>query len=78
MKFHNTLTKSKELFEPINPGKVGMYTCGPTVYDFAHIGNLRSFVFSDTLRRVLERDGYEVRHIKKITDVGHMTADDVA
>ncbi len=78
MKFHNTLTKSKELFEPINPGKVGMYTCGPTVYDFAHIGNLRSFVFSDTLRRVLERAGYEVRHIKNITDVGHMTADDVA
>ncbi|MBP5993765.1 MAG: cysteine--tRNA ligase [Candidatus Moranbacteria bacterium] len=78
MQLHNTLTKSKELFEPINPGKVGLYTCGPTVYDFAHIGNLRSFVFSDTLRRVLERAGYEVRHIKNITDVGHMTADDVA
>lgn len=78
MLLHNTLSKMKESFEPINPGKVGLYTCGPTVYDFAHIGNLRSYVFADTLRRVLERAGYEVRHIKNITDVGHMTADDIA
>ena len=55
-----------------------MYTCGLTVYDYPHIGNLRAFVFPDTLRRVLLRAGYEVRHIKNITDVGHMTADDVA
>ena len=78
MLLYNTLSKSKELFEPIYPGKVGLYTCGPTVYDFAHIGNLRSYVFADTLRRTLERAGYEVRHIKNITDVGHMTADDIA
>lgn len=78
MRLYNTLSKSKELFEPIYPGKVGIYTCGPTVYDFAHIGNLRSYVFADTLRRTLERAGYEVRHIKNITDVGHMTADDIA
>lgn len=78
MLLYNTLSKSKELFEPIYPGKVSMYTCGPTVYDFAHIGNLRSYVFADTLRRTLDRAGYEVRHIKNITDVGHMTADDIA
>ncbi len=78
MQFYNTLTKSKEEFVPQEKGKVGMYTCGLTVYDYPHIGNLRSFVFPDTLRRVLIRAGYEVRHIKNITDVGHMTADDVA
>ncbi|MEI7749905.1 MAG: cysteine--tRNA ligase [Candidatus Moraniibacteriota bacterium] len=78
MRFHNTLTKQKEEFEPLHPGKVGMYVCGPTVYDFAHIGNLRAYVFSDTIRRLLEHDGYEVRLIKNITDVGHLTADDLA
>ncbi len=78
MRFYNTLTKTKEEFIPREKGKVGMYTCGLTVYDYPHIGNLRSFVFPDTLRRVLVRAGYEVRHIKNITDVGHMTADDVA
>lgn len=78
MRFYNTLTKQKEEFQPLFPGKVGMYTCGPTVYDFAHIGNLRSYTFADTLRRVLEHAGYEVRHIKNITDVGHLTADDIA
>lgn len=78
MRLYNTLAKEKQVFEPIYPGKVGLYTCGPTVYDFAHIGNLRSYLFADTLRRTLERAGYEVRHIKNITDVGHMTADDIA
>ncbi|HWQ60120.1 MAG TPA: cysteine--tRNA ligase [Candidatus Fimivivens sp.] len=78
MRFHNTLSKKKEEFEPINPGKVGMYTCGPTVYDFAHIGNFKAYIFSDTIRRLLEHDGYEVRLIKNITDVGHLTADDLA
>ncbi|MBP6889474.1 MAG: cysteine--tRNA ligase [Candidatus Moranbacteria bacterium] len=78
MQFYNTLTKSKEVFIPREKGKVGMYTCGLTVYDYPHIGNLRAFIFPDTLRRVLLRAGYEVRHIKNITDVGHMTADDVA
>ena len=78
MRFHNTLTRKKEEFEPLHAGKVGMYTCGPTVYDYAHIGNLRAFVFSDTIRRLLEHDGYEVRLIKNITDVGHLTQDDLA
>jgi len=78
MRFYNTLTKEKEEFVPLNPGKVGMYTCGPTVYDFAHIGNLRAFVFSDSVRRLLEHDGYEVRLIENITDVGHLTEDDLA
>ncbi|OGI21529.1 MAG: cysteine--tRNA ligase [Candidatus Moranbacteria bacterium RIFCSPHIGHO2_01_FULL_55_24] len=78
LSFYNTLSKKKEEFIPLNPGKVGMYVCGPTVYDYAHIGNLRAYVFSDTLRRVLEDAGYEVRMIKNITDVGHLTADDIA
>ena len=78
MRFYNTLTRSKEEFVPREKGKVSMYTCGLTVYDYPQIGNLRAFVFPDTLRRVLLRAGYEVRHIKNITDVGHMTADDVA
>lgn len=74
---YNTLTKKKETFEPLHPGKVGMYTCGPTVYGYVHIGNLRSYVTADMLRRLLGREGYEVRAIKNITDVGHLTADDV-
>lgn len=78
MRFYNTLTKSKEIFEPLHPGKVGMYVCGPTVYGYIHIGNIRAYVFADTLRRVLEDASYEVRMIKNITDVGHLTADDVA
>lgn len=75
--FYNTLTKKKEAFTPLNPGKVGLYVCGPTVYDYIHIGNIRSYTFSDILRRVLEDEGYEVRMIKNITDVGHLTNDDL-
>ncbi|MBI2439682.1 MAG: cysteine--tRNA ligase [Candidatus Moranbacteria bacterium] len=78
MRLYNTLTKQKENFEPVQKGKVGMYTCGPTVYGYIHIGNIRTYVFADTLRRVLEDQGYEVRMIKNITDVGHLTADDIA
>jgi len=78
MQVYNTLTKKKEVFVPLHTGKVGMYVCGPTVYDYIHVGNIRSYVFADTLRRVLEDIGYEVRLIKNITDVGHLTADDVA
>jgi len=78
LKLHNTLTKSKEAFKAINPGKVGMYTCGPTVYDYIHIGNIRSYMTADILRRYLEYRGYEVRAIKNITDVGHLTEDDIA
>lgn len=75
---YNTLSKKKEAFEPIDPPQVKLYTCGPTVYDFVHIGNLRSYVAADTLRRALLAEGYAVRHVKNITDVGHLTADDVA
>lgn len=77
LKLYNTLTKKKEEFKPINPGKVGMYVCGPTVYDFLHSGNLLSYMTADTLRRYLEYQGYEVRMIKNITDVGHLTEDDI-
>jgi cysteinyl-tRNA synthetase len=77
LKLYNTLTQKKEIFEPIETGKVKMYNCGPTVYDFAHIGNLRAFAFADVLRRHLENLGYEVRQIMNITDVGHLTADDL-
>lgn len=78
MILYNTLTKQKEEFVPLHTGKVGMYVCGPTVYGHIHVGNIRAYVFADTLRRVLEDIGYEVRMIKNITDVGHLTADDIA
>ncbi len=77
MELYNTLIKQKEVFEPITAGQVKMYTCGPTVYDYVHIGNLRSYVMADTLRRALESDGLAVEHVKNITDVGHLTADDL-
>lgn len=75
---YNTLTKQKELFTPLYAGKVGMYSCGPTVYGKIHIGNLRAYLLADIIRRYFEYAGYEVRAIKNITDVGHLTADDVA
>ncbi len=75
---YNTLTKQKEEFVSLNPGKVGMYSCGPTVYGYVHIGNVRTYLLSDLTRRYLEYLGYEVRLIKNITDVGHLTEDDVA
>ena len=71
----NTLTRQKEEFTPIRPGEVGLYTCGPTVYNFAHIGNLRTYIFEDVLKRVLAFNGYMVRHVMNITDVGHLTGD---
>ncbi|MBU0577697.1 cysteine--tRNA ligase [Patescibacteria group bacterium] len=75
MKFFNTLTRQKEEFEPAKPDKVGLYCCGPTVYNYAHIGNLRTYVFEDFLRRALEFNGYIVNHVMNITDVGHLTSD---
>ncbi len=78
LKLYNTLTKQKEEFTPINPGKVGMYSCGPTVYSYIHIGNLRTYTASDVLRRYLEYKGFEVRAIQNITDVGHLTDADIA
>ena len=72
---YNSLTRSVAPLEPHHPGTVGIYTCGPTVYHYAHIGNVRSFLFADVLRRALEYLGYTVRHVKNITDVGHMRDD---
>ena len=69
LKLYNTLTRKIEEFEPLNPPKVTMYTCGPTVYDFAHIGNLRTYLFEDILRRVLEANKYEVKQVMNITDI---------
>jgi cysteinyl-tRNA synthetase len=69
----NTLTRAKEPVRPRTPGRVAMYTCGPTVYRYAHIGNLRTFLLADLVRRALEAGGVEVRQVQNITDVGHMT-----
>ncbi len=78
IRFHNTLTNQSESFLPVDAPLVRMYSCGPTVYDFAHIGNFRTFIFADVLRRFLELAGYDVKHVMNITDVGHMTEDDLA
>ena len=71
--FYNSLTRKKELFKPINDKKVGMYPCGPTVYNYAHIGNFRAYIFSDLVRRVLEDFGYEVKLTMNLTDVDDKT-----
>ena len=76
LKIYNTLTRKKEEFAPIKEGKVCMYSCGPTVYSFAHIGNLRTYVFMDLFRRVLKYDGYKLKGVMNITDVGHLTSDE--
>ncbi len=68
--------KRKEKFTPIRPGRVGIYACGPTVYNYAHIGNFRTFISEDVLKRVLNRAGYRVKHVMNITDVGHLFGDD--
>lgn len=75
LKLYNTLTREKEEFKPIVDGKVGLYTCGPTVYNYAHVGNLRTYIFEDVLKRVLNYNDYTVKHIMNITDVGHLTGD---
>lgn len=71
----NTLSRKKEKFVPMVPGKASLYTCGPTVYHYAHIGNLRTYVFEDILTRTLRRAGYSVTHVMNITDVGHLVSD---
>lgn len=75
LKFYNTATRTLEEFTPLPPYEVKMYNCGPTVYDFAQIGNLRSYVFADVLRRTLEMNGYTVKQVVNITDVGHLVSD---
>ena len=75
MKIYNTLTKTKEDFKPISEEQVGMYTCGPTVYHYAHIGNLRSYIMEDVLEKELRYEGYNVKRVMNITDVGHLSSD---
>lgn len=75
LKFYNTLTRSKEEFIPIDPKVVTMYSCGPTVYNYAHIGNLRTYVFMDLVRRVLRYNGYKLKGVLNVTDVGHLVSD---
>jgi cysteinyl-tRNA synthetase len=76
--FYNTPEKKKVPFKPLTQGRVLMYTCGPTVYDDIHMGNIRAYLTADTIRRILENKGFEVRHIKNITDVGHLTRDTIS
>lgn len=75
LKLYNTLTRQKTEFRPLEGKEVKIYTCGPTVYSFAHIGNFRAYVFMDTLRRVLKYNGYTLKHVMNITDVGHLESD---
>ena len=75
LKFYNTMSRELEEFKPQNENEVTFYSCGPTVYDFAHIGNLRSYIFADILQRTLKFNGYNVKRVINITDVGHLTGD---
>ncbi|MFN3301486.1 MAG: cysteine--tRNA ligase [Patescibacteria group bacterium] len=75
LQLFNSLTRQKEIFKPIKNKKVGLYTCGPTVYNYPHLGNLRTYIFEDILKRVLLYNGYKVKHVMNITDVGHLTSD---
>ena len=75
LKLYNTLTRKKEEFQPMDGKTVKMYSCGPTVYSYAHIGNLRTYIFLDILRRVLKYDGYKIKGVMNITDVGHLQSD---
>ena len=73
--FYNTLTKRKEIFKPLDKEMVKIYSCGPTVYKDATIGNMRTNIFQDTLRRTLKYNGYKLKHVMNITDVGHLVSD---
>lgn len=75
MKLYNTFSRTIEEFEPLNPPNVGLYACGPTVYNYTHIGHLRKYINDDILVRTLRANGYDVRHVMNITDVGHLTSD---
>jgi len=75
LQLFDTYERAVRPFEPVKAGQVGLYACGPTVYNYAHIGNLRTYLFEDILRRVLEFNGYQVQHVMNITDVGHLTSD---
>ena len=73
LRLYNTLSRKKEAFKPLHGKKVGIYTCGPTVYDFIHIGNLKSFLAEDVLKRYLLYNGFKVKHVRNITDVDDKT-----
>lgn len=75
LKIFNTLGRKMAEFQPIHKGKVGFYSCGPTVYNYAHIGNLRTYIFNDLLRRAIKKESYKLTHVMNITDVGHLTSD---
>ncbi len=75
LKLFNTLGRKNQTFKPLSDKKVGLYTCGPTVYNYAHIGNLRSYIFEDILKRILILNNFKVKHVMNITDVGHLTSD---
>ena len=75
IRLHNTLTGKVQPLSPSTPGEVRLYSCGPTVYNYAHVGNLRTYVFSDVLRRTLRSAGFRVRHVMNVTDVGHLQSD---
>ena len=75
LRLFDTYTRTLRDFEPLHRPVVALYACGPTVYDYAHIGNLRTYLFEDVLRRVLEFEGHRVNHVVNITDVGHLTSD---
>jgi len=74
IRFYNTLTRKKEVFKPLKDKKIGIYTCGPTVYWYPHIGNLRSYIFPDFLKKILIFQGYSVKHVMNVTDVGHLVS----
>ena len=76
IRLYNTMSRKLEEFKPLQPGKVGFYSCGPTVYHYTHLGNLRTFLHNDFLKRMFLENGYDVRHIMNITDVGHLTNDE--
>ena len=76
LQFYNFLTRKKEEFRPLKKGCVGLYACGPTVYNYAHIGNFRTYILGDVLRRTLEYSGYKVQHVMNITDVDDKTIRD--
>ena len=77
IQIHNTLSGQKEGFKPLEENKVGIYSCGPTVYDTAHIGNLRTYVSNDLIRRIFEYNGYFVKHVMNITDIEYTLAKDI-
>ena len=75
LRLYDTYSREVRDFTPLKPEKVSLYACGLTVYDYAHIGNLRTYIFEDILRRTLEYNGYDVEHVQNITDVGHLVSD---